>query len=62
MDGKVIESLITEQGVVQEVASEGESIELLSTAVNFSSLSREKNFQIRFTEFSVLVAEAKYQH
>jgi len=42
MDGKVIDSLITEQGVVQEVASEGESIELLSTAVNFSSLSREK--------------------
>ena len=43
LDGKIYDSLI-EQGVVQEVASEGESVELLATALNFSSQSAEKSF------------------
>ncbi len=43
LDGKIYDSLI-EQGVVQEVANEGESVELLATALNFSSQSAEKSF------------------
>jgi|TARA_B110000003_G_C16641694_1_gene530425 GT2 family glycosyltransferase len=44
LDGKIYDSLIIEQGVVREVANEGESIELLTTASNFSSLASEKSF------------------
>ena len=43
LDGKIYDSLI-EQGVVQEVANEGESVELLATALNFSSQSADKSF------------------
>ena len=63
LDGKIYDSLI-EQGVVQEVANDCESVELLATALNFKdeSIIGRKKFQHRYTESRVIVAKTKYYY
>jgi len=42
VDGKMYDSIIVEQGIVQEIIKEGESVELLTAWSNFSSLKSDE--------------------